>query len=151
ANRLYRRFADTKVNPERWVFPGVLGIVLSVAGIAIARRDRTLGLALLWTVLGILGSFGLHAFFHRMLLAYAPGFGAVRVPARWANIAYVGMSMLIALALARRRWIAVAAAALFIVELNAAPIRWYLLGSERPAVYPWLATQQARIIEVPFD
>jgi hypothetical protein len=61
------------------------------------------------------------------------------------------MSMLIALALARRRWIAVAAAALLLIELHAAPVRWYLLGSEVPRVYAWLARQPARIIEVPFD
>src|SRR5437660_5062102 len=174
-NRLYRRFADTRINPERWLFPGVLGIVLSIVGGVRASRPHRSGvsperesspgeapgergrdartplLAFLWLALGFLGSLGLHAFFHRLLFAHVPGFGAVRVPARWANIAYVGMSMLIAFALARRRWMAVAAAVLFLVELHAAPIRWFLVGSEAPAVYPWLAAQRVRIIEVPFD
>ena len=151
-NRFYRRFADVRINPERWIFPGALGSVLSLAGMVLARRERrTLALALLWAGIGALGSFGLHTFFYRFLYAHAPGFAAVRVPARWANVAYIGMSMFIALAVARRRWIAVAAALLFVIELHAAPIRWFLIGSEEPAVYPWLATQQVRIIEVPFD
>jgi len=158
-NRVYRRFADTRINPERWVFPGVLGIVLAiVGGVRVSRPHRsgvsparTPLLAFLWLAVGFVGSLGFHAFFHRLLFAYAPGFGAIRVPARWANIAYVGMSMLIAFALARRRWVAIAAAALLVVELHAAPIRWFLVGSDAPAVYPWLAAKRVRIIEVPFD
>jgi hypothetical protein len=151
-NRFYRRFADTRINPERWIFPGALSIALSIAGIALARRERRpRALALLWLAAGFAGSLGLHAFFHRFLYAYVPGFGAVRVPARWANIAYVGMAMLIAFAVARRRWVAIAIAALFLLELRAAPIRWYLAPRDAPAVYPWLSTQDVRVIEVPFN
>ena len=46
---------------------------------------------------------------------------------------------------------ATVAAGLFLIELHAAPIRWYLVAPDRPPVYRWLATQPARIIEVPFD
>jgi MFS family permease len=182
-NRLYRRFADTRINPERWIFPGALAIVLAAAGIVCGvrasrphspgvspgdqlrsgetpdrcRRDaRTpLLLALLWLAAGFVGSLGLHTFFYRLLLAYVPGFGAVRVPARWANIAYIGLAMLVAFAVAaigrRWRWAAAAVAALLVIELRAAPIRWYIVPRDEPAVYRWLAPQDVRIIEVPFD
>src|SRR5262249_14655923 len=61
------------------------------------------------------------------------------------------MTMLIAFALARVRWMAIIAAALFVIELYAAPIRWYLAPRDVPPVYHWVATQKVRIIEVPFD
>ncbi len=149
ANRLYRRFADTRVDAERWLFPGALSIALAVAGAVIARRERRtlavalLWVALLWVALGFIGSLGL-----------ITSFGAIRAPARWANIAYVGMAMLVAFAvapLARRwRWAAAAIAALFVFELRAAPIRWYLAAPDVPPLYAWLAAQPVRIIEVPF-
>lgn len=142
ANRVYARFADTSVDAERWLFPGVLSIILSTAGIFAARYDRrTLAIALIWLILGVAGSFGTIAFFH----------SAIRVPARWANVAYVGMSMLIAMAVAKRRNIAIVTAALFVIELHAAPILWYCTSPNIPPVARWLATQQTRIIELPFD
>jgi hypothetical protein len=151
-NRFYRHFADTHINPERWIFPGALGIALSIAGIVLARRERrALALALLWLLVGFAGSLGFHMFFHRFLYAHVPGFAAVRVPSRWANIAYIGMSMLIAMALARRQWMARVAVALFVIELHAAPIRWFITVPDVPPVYRWLAPQDVRIIEVPFD
>ena len=155
ANRLYRRFADVDVNAERWLFPGALSIGLGMVGLILARRERRpLSIALLWLLLGFLGSLGLHTFFHRFLFAYVPGFTATRTPVRWANMAYIGLAMLVAFAvaaLARRwRWAAVAVAALFLVELRAAPIRWHLTVRDVPLVYRWLDTQPARVIEVPF-
>jgi hypothetical protein len=83
-----------------------------------------------------------------------PLFGAVRAPARWANVAYVGLAMLVAYAvaaLARRSvWAAAAVAALFILVLRVAPIRWYLAPREMPPVVRWLAAQPVRLIHVPF-
>jgi hypothetical protein len=165
-NRFYVRFVDTKIDPERWLFPGALGIALSVFGLAAActvrlrradpsdsaRRSRALHviIAVLWIALGVIGSLGLHTFFHRFLFEHVPGFRAIRVPARWANIGYVGMSMLIALAVSYRRALAYVVAVLFLIELHAAPIRWYSVAPEPPPVYRWLATQKrARIIELP--
>jgi hypothetical protein len=151
ANRVYARFSDLDVNPERWLFPGALSILFSIAGLVAARRDRrTLAIACVWIILGVLGSFGLYTFFHRFLFTYVPGFRAIRVPARWANVAYAGMSMLIAFAVARLKpSVAIVVAALFIVELHAAPIRWYCTSPNVPPVNRWLATQDARVVELP--
>lgn len=162
-NRVYDLFADARVDPELWLFPGFLSIVLGTAGAVLAaRRDRrTFAIALLWLSLGVLGSLGTHSFFHRLLFDYGPGFRAIRVPARWAAIAYVALAMLIAFAtaaLTRRRggeggrgWIGVVVAIAFLVELHAAPIRWYLLPSDSPPVYDWLRRQHVRggVLELP--
>jgi hypothetical protein len=151
-NRFYRRFADVKLDPELWLFPGALGIALSIVGVTRGRRDVR-AIALLWIVLGIAGSMGLHTFFHRFLFEHVAGFRAIRVPARWANIGYVGMSMLIALATSwlasKHRAIAYVVAMLFIVELHAAPIRWFTVSPQTPPVYRWLASQRARVAELP--
>jgi hypothetical protein len=151
-NRFYVRFADVNVDPERWLFPGAIGIALSIAGLVRGRREHR-AIAALWIVLGVAGSLGLHTFFHRFLFGHVPGFRAIRVPARWANIGYVGMSLLIASSVSwmasKRRLLGYVAAALFLIELHAAPIRWYSTAPEPPQVYRWLGTQHARIAELP--
>ena len=151
-NRFYRRIFDPSTDPERWLFPGAAGIALACAGVIAARRDRrTLAMALLWIAVGFVGSLGVHAFLHRFLFAHVPGFRALRVPARWAIDAYLGMTMLVAYGAAWRRWIAVAAAAVLVVELHAAPIRWHCTSPQIPPVYEWLKTQRGPIAELPLD
>jgi hypothetical protein len=173
-NRFYRRFVDMTTNPECWLFPGALAILLSLVGFAAGggRRSEVGGqssspptseprpptpriLALLWIAVGFVGSLGIHTFFYRFLFSYAPGFRAVRVPARWANITYVGMAILIAIAVAwiarNRRWAGVVVMALFAIELRAAPIRWYSTTPDVPTVYRWLEHQHVRIAQLPID
>jgi hypothetical protein len=149
-NRFYRRFFDPKSDPELWLFPGALGIAMSGLGVVAARRERRmLAVALLWFGLGFIGSLGVHAFFHRFLFSHVPGFGSLRVAARWATIAYAGMTMLVAYGAAWRKWLGVLASALFLVELHAAPIRWHCVSQPVPPVYQWLKTQQGPIAELP--
>ena len=50
--------------------------------------------ALFWTVIGLLGSFGLNSFFHRFLYNYVPLFRSMRAAVRWSMICYVGLAML---------------------------------------------------------
>lgn len=58
------------------------------------RHGQTVLLALAWVLPGFFGSFGMNFFFHRLLFEYSGAFRAVRVPARWAMIAYLGMAVL---------------------------------------------------------
>ncbi len=148
--------ADARVDPELWLFPGALAIAFAVAA-PFARRSaatsrRPIAIAFLWLLLGIAGSLGLHFVFHRFLFAYVPGFQAIRVPARWAGIAYVGLSMLIALAAAAipRRWQWMAAAA-FAIELFAAPLRLYSVLPDAPPADRWLAENAdgGAVVELP--
>ena len=53
-----------------------------------------LGLGVIWTVTGFLGSFGMNFSFHRFLFEFIPFFKTIRAPARWAMICYLGLSIL---------------------------------------------------------
>jgi hypothetical protein len=155
-NYLYRGLRDATINPERWLFPGALAIALSIAGAIFFRRSpRAVAIGLLWIVIGVVGSLGLHTFFHSFLFDAVPGFKAVRVPARWAAIAYVGMAILIALVTAtlerKRVWLAALVPLALLVELRAAPMRWYMTLIEPSPVYGWLARQPlgGAVLELP--
>jgi hypothetical protein len=142
------------VDPERWLFPGFTPLLLAIAGLVLARGPFRY-VFLLWIVIGVLGSFGLHAFFHRALFDWVYPFRAIRVPARWANIAYLGMAGLGGLALSRvrHRSYVIAIALLVMLELRAAPIRWYLGTGDRLPVYDWLARMPAdvSVLELPIS
>ena len=168
--RWYQKLIRTWVDAELWLFPGALAIVMTLIALAVSvgralsppkpgrpERPSHVIIAVTFIVLGLLGSLGAHGFLHRFLYTHVPGFQAVRVPARWAMIAYLGMSMMVAIATAAiargRQWIAVAIAALFVVELDAAPIRWFLENPEPPPVYRWIAglTMHRAIVELPME
>jgi hypothetical protein len=84
------------------------------------RRPEPILVGSLWAGLGFLGSLGMNLPFHRVLFEAVFLFRSVRVPARWAMIAYLGLAILagagaqaVADALRRRRALAPAAAAVF--------------------------------------
>ncbi|HEX8619376.1 MAG TPA: hypothetical protein VF911_17470 [Thermoanaerobaculia bacterium] len=146
------------VNPERWLFPG--GLVLIFAAAGITWRGRTTLLALLWVALGYFGSLGLNGWFGTFLFEFVPLFKGIRVPARWSFIAYTGLALLAACGIATitrrfgertRAAIHAAIACAFLIELHAAPIRWYLARPDAPAVYAYLAAHPSDgpIIELP--
>ena len=145
--------------PERRLFPGWTAYALCALAFVITRRRKApLMLALLWIVLGFAGSLGLNFVFHEFLFGGVPGFRAIRVPARWAVIAYIGMAMLIALTtvelLRHRRlwWTGLLVPLLVGWSLWQAPIRWYLPDPNPPAVYRWLKTADVRAVaELPMD
>jgi hypothetical protein len=116
--------------------------------------------ALLWVALGVVGSLGLDGFFHQTLFRLVPPIRGIRVPLRWAMIAYVGLSVIAAvgmLPLLRaqsrlRRWGATAAVALAILfEFRAAPIHWTMAPEHLPPVYSWLSgvAFEGGIVELP--
>lgn len=102
-----------------------------------ARRPEALLVGLSFAVLGFLGSFGMRLPFHALLRELVPPFRSIRVPARWAMMADLGLALLAglgALALARAaagRWPArrrlpatllAATCALLLLEQRAAPL-----------------------------
>jgi hypothetical protein len=143
------------IEPERRLFPGFVALVCVAVALLVRERSR-LALGLLWIAIGFFGSLGLHCEFHRFLHGAVPGFRAVRVPARWAVIAYVGIAILIAVltaALARRnRWLAWAVPLALALELYPGHIRYWMTVAEVPPVYRWLAAEgRSPIIELPLD
>lgn len=66
----------------------------SLASIRSDPRSVAYVIALIWTVIGVFGSFGMNFFFHRMLYDWIPLFRSTRTPSRWAMIAYVGLAIL---------------------------------------------------------
>lgn len=92
---------------EFCLFPGLLLLLLAAAGIGLAlrRNDAAARTGLLWAAIGFVGSFGVRTPFHAALFLALPPFRAIRVPARWAMIADLGLALLAAaavLALAER-------------------------------------------------
>lgn len=49
---------------------------------------------LVWLLLGFFGSLGMNFFFHRLLFEYVFIFRSIRVPARWAMMACLGLALL---------------------------------------------------------
>jgi len=152
-NRFYAPLQtdDAPADAERRLFPGYLALLLAMAGIWFGRgTPRSIGL--LWTVVGFLGSLGLNGWFHSALFNSLGVFRGVRVPARWAVIAYVGIAMLAALGAQRMRFANTLIAIALLFELRAAPIHWFLAPRDTPAVYSWLRSAPMRggVAHLPF-
>ncbi|PYQ27405.1 MAG: hypothetical protein DMF56_19825 [Acidobacteria bacterium] len=110
--------------------------------------------AALWVVIGVIGSFGMNAFFHQFLYRRVHIFAAIRAPVRWAIIAYAGIAVfaaLGALALMRRRVPAIVLIALAAVDLWPS-IRWEAAVPTPAPVYRWLAhARVAPLVELPLS
>lgn len=117
--------------------------------------------ATLWIVIGVLGSFGLNAFFHQFLYRYVSVFQSIRVPARWAVIAYIGVAVWMAIGvnevLSRRSGRLRAVLAVIFVFLAFADlqvlIRWEAALVEPEPVYRWLGAEHAPgpVLELPMS
>jgi len=57
-----------------------------------SRMPIEIWVMLLWIVLGVLGSLGLHGIVHTFLYDRFAMFRSMRVPARWATVAYAGLA-----------------------------------------------------------
>jgi hypothetical protein len=56
-----------------------------------SRFPLELWVGVVWVAIGVFGSLGLNAFLHTALYHRVQAFQSIRVPARWAMIAYVGL------------------------------------------------------------
>ncbi|HXT33116.1 MAG TPA: hypothetical protein VN716_27620 [Vicinamibacterales bacterium] len=148
------------------LFPGMLALVLGVAGLVLVLRRggmsqrardggvvaASLGLIALWA------SFGPSAGLYRVLY-YLPAFSFLRAPSRFGLIVVLALAVLASIALARlfaalpgrRRTLAAAiACALAVADITVIPIRWYR-APEIPAPYRVLADSPRGVVaEFPF-
>jgi hypothetical protein len=118
--------------------------------------------ALLWIVLGVIGSLGFNAFLHAILYGRIEAFRAIRVPARWAIITYIGLAVASSLGVSaitqrmggrgRRVFISTLIVIFLLLELRAAPLRWYLFDVKPAPLHVWLkeAPLEGAMIEFPF-
>ena len=101
-NRTWRGLGAPPAS-ERALFPGSLLLLLPLVSLgshaaakpsSAPRAPDVLVVGALWAVLGFLGSLGMNAPFHRVLYETLFFFRSVRVPARWAMVAYLGLALL---------------------------------------------------------
>ncbi|MDQ6802511.1 MAG: hypothetical protein M3041_16975 [Acidobacteriota bacterium] len=122
-----------------------------------SRLPIAFWIGVLWIAIGVLGSFGLNTFFHSMLYHRVQAFQSIRVPARWAMIAYVGLAVTSgfgAVALMRRRratgFLILLAIAIFDMRPR---VRWEQAIVDVDPVYRWLrnAPYRGAFLELPID
>lgn len=133
-------------------FPGYAATLLALIGLigplgrdAVARQLVLLA-AVLWMILGTIGSLG--------------GFAVIPLsPIGWAMVAYTGLALLAgigAMKLVRNRpLIGLLIAAALVYELRPAALQFHLIDTDEPPVYHWvertLKDRRARIVELPLD
>lgn len=130
------------------------------AAAARSRFNEGAWVAALWIAVGILGSFGLDGFLYTFFYRRFEPFQAMRVAARFAIIAYVGLAVWGAMGAAaivearqgRKRIIAGGLLLLLMVADVVPRLRWELAPLDVPPVYSWLAkTKAGPVLEMPFS
>jgi hypothetical protein len=154
STRWYGLLRNSSVDPERWLFPGVVALLCAAMAIPNMKRNpRAVVIGLVWIFIGVWGSIGVNGWFHQLLFDAAPAFKAVRAPARWAAIAYAGLAILLAVTTARARRFGIVVPIVLLIELWPSPIRWWLSDPDPPEVYRWLNTipKDDVVLELPID
>lgn len=150
AGRFYEGISRRHLDPERVrdpLFPGVLPLLLAVAGLAVAPR-RYAAMALLGTLVAVLVSLGPATGFHRFLHDNVLLFRGLRALARFSLIPVLALSVLLGLALAGRGRLRLLALLLLLVEANTAPIGYARYEPPSPAAR-WLAGGEGAVVSLP--
>lgn len=98
-NKIWRGLGDAITGTRKEpLFPGLLALLLSLPALASPKpktqRGDAVALGLIWIICGFLGSLGMNFFLNRVLYDFVPLFRAIRIPAHWAMITYVGLGLL---------------------------------------------------------
>jgi hypothetical protein len=130
------------------LFPGLVALVLGLAGLASApRRYRAVAVAA--SVVAFVFSLGPDTAFYRFLHEHVVLVRGVRALSRFALIPTLALSVLAALALSGRRRLAVVAAiALAMVESENLPLRLARYDGPSPAAR-WLAGGEGAVLVLP--
>jgi hypothetical protein len=140
ANLLYGRVLKPFADGERRLFPGLAAIALAL--VAVCRRrfpDYRIAAYLVGLLLAIDLSLGFNGLSYRLLYEYVLPFRGLRIPARMGVIAGFSLSVLAGFGAARlirgRRWLAVAVAAVMILEYANHPLDLRRLPTTPPESY----------------
>lgn len=149
------------LEPERWIFPGVVFIVSVLVSVILAIRNGRRMLAALagaLILIGVLLSLGVNTGIYSTLFEHVDVLKGIRAPARWSIVAYLGGSLMLVAGFGSmqgggRRSVAICSvmSMLFLIEIYDGSRRWYLLSPEVDPVYEWLAREQPEgaVLELP--
>ncbi|HEV7765999.1 MAG TPA: hypothetical protein VGQ76_13425 [Thermoanaerobaculia bacterium] len=123
--------------------------------IARSRFPVEAWMAVVWFLVGFVGSFGFRSFLFPFLFKRLTVFQSIRAAPRFAVIAYVALAVFIAIGAAaiisRRKWMAPVMMALMIVDVWPT-VQWEHALSQNTPLYRWLAQKKiAPIVELPVD
>ncbi len=143
---------------ERYLFPGVIALVLAAFGVVAFDRQRAT-LAVVGAC-GLIISFGLNSPLYEALRAVAFPYRGLRAPARAAILLYLALAALAAYGWARlmrgrsRNTVAIATtivAVALLAEYRTNLDAWLEMPRQPAEVYRWLAQQPRSVVaEVPF-
>ena len=158
ANLIHGAWSSPFGQSERFLFPGVLAIVL--AGLGLYRIDPRRATLITLGAFGFVLSLGLNTPFYQLLRALAMPYRGLRAPARASILLFMALAALGAYGWARlmrgrsRSMTMIATvlmAAALLVEFRTTMDRWLAVPSEPADVYRWLAMQPRSVVaEVPF-
>jgi hypothetical protein len=180
-NYVFRLFGFTVLDVQGAGVPAVVLVLAILSRLFLAlpgawqRNSRTLGdvvrnsrlpvefwICALWVVIGVLGSFGVKGFFHDFLYRRVTVFQSIRVPARWAMIAYTGLIGTGAAGLTwlmergrsplKRAVVLVLLCACVFLDIRPR-IRWEQAVPDLAPVYRWLIAENvhAPLLELPVE
>lgn len=165
-NLLYGARSLPKGRPERRLFPGVLPLLLAVAGLLLAPPADAAIVYLIALAVAFEMSLGLYGYSFTFLYRHVPAFGGLRAPARLgiyvafflallAAWGHAAVERLLAGRGAVRAWrsaaLATAIGGLLLLEYWVAPIPLVAYPNTPPQLYSWLARQPPGVIaELPF-
>jgi len=157
-NLLYGDWSRPLGQPERLLFPGVIAIAMTIAGLLTIDRSRITLMVL--GVTGFMISLGLNTPLYGLLRMVLFPYRGLRAPARASILVFLAISALVAFAWARlmrkqSRMVTTIAtivmAAALLVEYQTRMVAWLTLPEKPAAVDRWLAAQPRSVVaEVPF-
>ena len=154
SNVLYGRITEHLGGQEKRLFPGTLALLLAGLAVVWRRSPR----ALIYIV-GLLAAFelslGTNGLTYPFLYAHAPGFSALRAPARLGIFVLFFLAALAAFAHAslaqwvqprRARLVAAGIWIVLVAEYCVAPLDLVPYPNRAPPLYAWLATQPRGLV-----
>lgn len=148
--RLYGPLTQRHLDPERvrdTVFPGLVPLVLGLAGLASAPR-RYQAVALLASAIAVAASLGPETALYRFLHEHVIFVRGIRALSRFSLIPVLSLAVLAGFALAGRWRLSLAALVVMLLESSNVPIR-YAAYTGPPAPARWLAGKQGAVAYLP--
>jgi hypothetical protein len=155
SNYLYGQRSAPRARLERLLFPGVLPLLLAVAGLLLVHPSREAIMYLLGLVAAFEMSLGFYGYTFTFLYHHVPIFNSLRAPARLGIFVVFFLAVLAAkgyASLAGSVWprvrpaLLLAVCATLLLEYWVAPLGLVPFPNEAPPLYAWLAGQPPGVV-----